>query len=147
MNTALLGTLRLSIIDNLRAEIREREGVIADLTRDEEPIGALLSPTRPMLVSHSVGDIVRDAPAPLGAKRPTHGDAIAKLRGRGKVKHTVESMANEFLSVVKATGGLRSEEIAKAMGVKKLPMPAIRAALKGKLRMKGKRRGTTYFAK
>ena len=146
MRNELLGTLRLSIIDNLRAEIREREGVIADLTKDGadprkidvrtadvhvwNPTGALLSPTRPMPVSGLVPFFHDES---VNGLRPTHGDAIADVRNvvakkgkRGRVKAgqrkrrtpaDIEDTGQDILDYVREFPGQRGEQITEALGM------------------------------
>ena len=83
------------------------------------------------------------APAPLGAKRGRK----ASKDPRKWTKETLAKLTDDFLAHVKKHPGQRSEEIAAALSYSKLPMPAIRAALGKKLILKGKRRGTRYFAR
>ncbi len=125
----------------------------------QEPKGALLSPTRPMEVSGLMPFFhdertngLQPDPAPLGAKRSVRrlkAENVTTTTGPGTAWTTkrgiVPDIAEKFLAAVKAKPGQRSEEIARNLGVKKLPMPAIRAALKGKIKLRGKRRGTTYW--
>lgn len=160
MNTQLLGTLRLKIIDELRAEIREREGVIADLTRDEEPrqppetMGLM-----PFFHDERINGL-------QSTPRPVHGDAIAKVRGKGrklklptkglddKKRHRrtpedIEAMGEKLLEYVLQFPGRRGEQIAAAFGIDvatmRKPMLALIAAKR--IGTKGQRRGMTYFPK
>jgi len=127
MNTALLGTLRLSIIDNLRAEIREREEVIADLTRDEEATPGFSmryfnevqegtppptwTPIGKEYVKKAMAE-AKKAPAPLGAKRKGSGDNVAK-------NYALKDTSPEnFLAYVKQHPGERAEDIARGLSVK-----------------------------
>lgn len=169
MNTQLLGTLRLTIIDELRAEIREREGVIADLTRDEEP----MQPPETMGLMPFFHDERTNGLQPT--PRPVHGDAIAKVReekredtirklvGKNragtKVIHAskgkrhrrtpedIEAMGKKLLAYVTKNPGQRGETIAKALGTDVGTMRKPMKSLGYLIRTKGKRRGTTYFAK
>ena len=160
MNPQLLGTLRLKIIDELRAEIREREGVIADLTRDEEPrqppetMGLM-----PFFHDERINGL-------QSTPRPVHGDAIAKARGKGhklklptkglhdKKRHRrtpgeIESLGAELLAYIAKHPGQRGEQIAAALdttvSTMRKPMLALIAAKR--IGTKGQRRGMTYFPK
>lgn len=99
----------------------------------QEPKGALLSPTRPMLVQNSVGDVVRDAPAPLGAKR-----------GR-KAKQSPEDLREPMIAFVKKHPGCKAEQIREAIGAKPTQMPVLRVLTNHAVRTKGAKRATTYW--
>lgn len=134
--------IRDGIIATLNQEIRERQEIVSALEGDRlEKFRAIYAKKQAAAMEQSIN---AQAEALYG-DRPTHGDAIAEVRGKKKAGKG--DLSADFLAVVKATPGKRAEEIAKALGVDKLPMVKIREALKGKLKMKGKRRGTTYFAK
>ena len=151
MNTQLLGTLRLTIIDELRAEIREREGVIADLTRDEERDGPVLA----FMPSTGSTELT---------PRPVHGDAIAKARGSGKLLATekkrkgkrhrrtpedVQDTGQDILDYVREFPGQRGEQITTALGMsaKEMRKPMLALIAAKRIGTKGQRRGMTYFPK
>lgn len=119
-------------------------------------LGRDIGPSSQSLVNVAVenGKARQRDPAPLGAKRSVRrlkAENVTTTTGPGTAWTTkrgiVPDIAEKFLAAVKAKPGQRSEEIARALGIGKLPMPAIRAALGKKLILKGKRRGTRYFAR
>lgn len=153
MRNELLGTLRLSIIDNLRAEIREREGVIADLTRSDEIASV---PDHAKLSNGDLAFVDTRGDTHVQRSRPTHGDAIAEVRKRGRkakgkrVRRSaedIEAMGKKLLAYVTKHPGQRGEQIAKALGTDVGTMRKPMKSLGYLIRTKGKRRGTTYFAK
>ena len=155
MRNELLGTLRLSIIDNLRAEIREREGVIADLTKDEPVVIPSMEARK-----HVFFDGI--------SQRPTPGDAVAEVRAglkkqrkdrrkglndarRGKrVRRSaedVDAMGQAFLRSIKDWPGMNGAGLRESIGATNAQMIALRKRLKGKFKTKGKRRSMTYWPK
>lgn len=86
---------------------------------------------------------------------PAFGGAQTKGRGRGGrlPRRSPEAIAKVIDSIVselkKAKGGLRSEELQKALGLdkKEIARPIAEALSSKAIRKTGQKRATTYFAK
>ncbi len=119
----------------------------------QEPKGALLSPTRPMLVQNSVGDVVRDAPAPLGAKRGRKGRQEVNVGGavgfllskRDAHARAMGKMQEQAERFIRSNPGCTGEALRSAVGATPAQMPKLRAMMKKEIRTKGARRGMRYF--
>ncbi len=93
------------------------------------------------------------AAAPIAAAAPTGTAPAGKPARRAKrAKRTsadVDATAAALLTYVAANEGQSIEQIGKGMGVatKELKLPVIKLMEAKKLKTKGQRRGTKYFAK
>jgi hypothetical protein len=99
---------------------------------------------------------VRIAPVKRGPGRPRKGGApspiVASKRGGKRAKRTTEDVAKMGGAVVAYVAkhpGQSVEQIGKALGAKtkELALPILRMIGAKKLKTKGQRRGTRYFAK
>ena len=145
MRNELLGTLRLSIIDNLRAEIREREGVIADLTREDADPRKIDVRTADV---HVWNPTAGDGYNVRLETRPTPGDAIAEVRKRGrKAKQSPEDLREPMIAFVKKHPGCKAEQIREAIGAKPTQMPVLRVLTSHAVKTKGAKRAMTYWPK
>jgi hypothetical protein len=91
--------------------------------------------------------------APLAASPPTppppQGSAAARAKRAKRTSADVDATAAALLTYVAANEGQSIEQIGKGMGVatKELKLPVIKLMEAKKLKTKGQRRGTKYFAK
>lgn len=78
-----------------------------------------------------------------GALRPGRGQG----RGAKRTADELERMQSEFLAFVTKNPGLRIEQINKQLGTstKDLALPIRKLIADGSLKVKGKKRSTTYF--
>lgn len=95
------------------------------------------------------------APAPSAAPAPAAASSKAAAQPAGRrrkgQKRTADSIAestSELLQYVKANEGKRIEEIAKALRIstKDLKLPATKLLAARKVKTKGEKRGTRYYA-
>jgi hypothetical protein len=90
--------------------------------------------------------------APLAASPPPpppQGSAAARAKRAKRTSADVDATAAALLTYVAANEGQSIEQIGKGMGVatKELKLPVIKLMEAKKLKTKGQRRGTKYFAK
>jgi hypothetical protein len=85
------------------------------------------------------------------AVMPTSNGRVGRPRGGRGAKRTaadLEALSERFASFVKASPGLRIEQINKELGTttKDLALPIRKLISSGLVSTKGKKRSTTYFA-
>lgn len=94
-------------------------------------------------------DTLESALGKSGAKGATGGLRLSRGRGRGakRTAGELEQLQHEFLAFVVKNPGLRIEQINQQLGTttKDLALPIRKLIADGALKVKGKKRSTTYF--
>lgn len=87
--------------------------------------------------------------APAAVRGGDNGKTTSRRRGGRRSSDELNALQDAFLKHVKATPGLRIEEINKALGTttKDLALRIRKLVADGALKTKGERRGTQYFPK
>ncbi|MGA2447757.1 MAG: hypothetical protein ABTD50_03685 [Polyangiaceae bacterium] len=114
-----------SVLDAIRSASLEE--LIADGSRE---------PARP-----------RPAPTPKAAPRPTRSSSSGRLPRRSA--EDIAQILDQVVSLVRShKEGLRAEQIRSELGMQAKEMPRVlkEGLVKRKLRSKGQKRATTYFA-
>lgn len=91
----------------------------------------------------------RGAPAQRAKTSTARTAAPSRARGRGakRTPDELEQLQAEFMAYVAKNPGLRIEQINKELGTntKELALPIRKLVADGSLKVKGKKRSTTYF--
>ena len=90
---------------------------------------------------------VRSAPTPKPTSKPTRSSSPGRLPRRSS--EDIEQILDQVVSLVKShKEGLRAEQIRSELGMQAKEMPRVlkEGLVKRKLRSKGQKRATTYFA-
>lgn len=137
-------------MSNLHARLRDLASTFADdvlaavrtASLDELTSGAPRGPARPRAQLAGGGGM----PDPLGAKpRTTKGGRLAR-----RSSEDIQKTLGLVVAALKGTKGkgMRAEEIRKFLNldVREVPRVLAEGLMAKKLRSKGQRRGTTYFA-
>lgn len=94
-------------------------------------------------------DTLESALGKSGARGAVGGVRLPRGRGRGgkRTADELEQLQHEFLAFVSKHPGLRIEQINKELGTstKDLALPIRKLIADGALKVKGKKRSTTYF--
>lgn len=89
----------------------------------------------------------RSAPTPKPTSKPTRSTSPGRLPRRSS--EDIEQILDQVVSLVKShKEGLRAEQIRSELGMQAKEMPRVlkEGLVKRKLRSKGQKRATTYFA-
>lgn len=102
------------------------------------------------LARRAAMDTLESALGKSGARGATGGPRISRAaRGRGakRTPEELEKLQSDFLAFVSKNPGLRIEQINKQLGTttKDLALPIRKLIADGSLKVKGKKRSTTYF--
>ena len=100
-------------------------------------------------LSLAIGDLAPKRRGP-GRPRATVSNGVVRVRRGGKrTAADIEGLSDRLLAHVKSSPGQRAEQIAAALrtdvGTMRLPMQKLIAGKK--VKVKGQRRGTMYFAR
>jgi hypothetical protein len=82
-----------------------------------------------------------------GARRGRGGASSRRAKGEKRTPQALAQLVGKLQSEIKATPGLRMEQIAKSLGTttKELALPAKKLISEKKIKTKGERRATKYF--
>ena len=101
------------------------------------------------LARRAAMDTLESALGKSGARGATGGPRVSRARGRGakRTPEELEKMQADFVTFVSKNPGLRIEQINKQLGTttKDLALPIRKLIADGSLKVKGKKRSTTYF--
>ena len=93
------------------------------------------------------GAPARRGPRPARAPATTH--ARGRSKGQKRDPRELEQLTHNLLAYISKSSGQRIEQIAQGMGTttKELALPAKKLIAEKKIRTKGQKRATAYFAK
>jgi hypothetical protein len=142
-------------LSNLEKEIQVRTEAFAQELAELVKKAALESVSQALAGRAAGGTVTRGRRGAVvrtsrgGGRKATATSARGRKKGEKRTPEELEGLANSLLAEIKREGNRGIEAIAKAMKVptKELALPIRKLNEEGKIRTKGQKRATKYFAR